>query len=135
MNNQVKLARIVSETIIRFDTPINRTVRCGHILHKDIHPTIPDLVSNISYICTDTDSADVYCLYEWNFIKSSDDDQSNNNEDFFAKYRQEIGLIEGDLKHLISLRHNLLCKIIAFQFVTQDTPTYTFRVNRFKQTR
>lgn len=128
MNNQLKLTRFVSETIIRFDDPIHLTVRRGHILHQDIHPTIPDHISNISYICTDTDSARVYCLYEWNFVNGSDDNQSTNNEDFFAKYRQEFGLIEEDLKHLISLRHNLLCKILAFQFVNQETPPYTFRV-------
>lgn len=133
LNNQLKLTRLVSETIIHFDDPINLTVRRGHILHQDIHPTISDHVSNISYICTDTDSARVYCLYEWNFLNASDDNQSTNNEDFFAKYRQEFGLIEEDLKRLISLRHNLLCKIIAFQFVNQESPPFTFRVNRFEQ--
>ena len=129
-NSHVKLARIFSETIIRFENPIHRTVRRGHILHQDLHPTIPDHVSNISYICIDTDSAQVYCLYEWNFIYGSNENQLANKEDLYAQYRKEISLVEKDLQQLISLRHNLLCKIIACQFLMQDSPNYTFRVDR-----
>jgi hypothetical protein len=119
----VKFARIASETTIKFENPIEITVRRGHILHKEMHPLIPDEILNTSYICTDSDSAHVYCLYEWNF------DNIQNDEDFRAQYRREIGNIENDIKRLINTRHSLLYKIIAYQYIIHDTATSTFRVN------
>lgn len=131
-NQQVKLSRIISETILHFENPISITIRRGHILHKDVHPTLPGQVSNISYICTDTDSAHVYCLYEWNFISAYDEEQINNKEDLFAKYREEFGSVERDLQSLVHLRHSLLCKTIAYQCTIQENTTYIFRVCSFE---
>jgi hypothetical protein len=56
------------------------------------------------------------------------DDKINDQEDFRAQYRREIGNIENDIKNLINIRHNLLCRIVAYQYVIYDTTTYTFRV-------
>ncbi|UJR36098.1 hypothetical protein I4U23_028833 [Adineta vaga] len=128
LTKPVKFARIVSETIIKFENPIEITIRRGHILHKEMHPIIPDQILNVSYICTDCDSAHVYCLYEWNFENTLHDDKITDQEDFRAQYRREIGNIENDMKHLINIKHHLLCKIIAYQYVIHDTATYTFRV-------
>jgi hypothetical protein len=89
-----------------------------------MHPTLSDCVLNIAYICTDTDSAHVYCLHEWNFVTV----QSDNQEDLCAQYRQELGHIESDFAHLMHIRHNLLCKMIAYQCVIHEAATYTFRV-------
>ncbi|CAF2775368.1 unnamed protein product [Rotaria sp. Silwood2] len=124
----VKFTRISSETIIKFENPIEITVRRGHILHKEMHPVISEQILNISYICTDSDTANVYCLYEWNFEYIQNDDKTNDQEDFLAQYRREIGHIENDIKRLINMRHNLICKIVAYQYVIHDTTTYTFRV-------
>jgi hypothetical protein len=124
----VKFARIASETTIQFENPIQITVRRGHILHKEMHPTISDHILNISYICTNSDSAYVYCLYEWNFVNIKNEDELTNQEDFCAQYRREIGNIENDIKHLISIRHNSLNKIVAHQCIIHDTATYTIRV-------
>ncbi|CAF3396443.1 unnamed protein product [Rotaria sp. Silwood1] len=124
----VRFARISSETIIKFENPIEITVRRGHILHKEMHPIISEQILNISYICTDSDTANVYCLYEWNFEYIQNDDKTNEPEDFLAEYRGEIGNMENDMKRLINIRHNLLCKIVAYQYVIHDTATYTFRV-------
>ena len=60
-------ARISSETIIKFENPIDITVRRGHILHKEMHPIIADQILNISYLCTNSDSAHIYCLHKGNF--------------------------------------------------------------------
>jgi hypothetical protein len=124
----VKLARISSETIIKFENPIEITIRRGHVLHKEMHPLISEEIVNTSYICTDSDSAHVYCLYEWNFENIPSDEKINDQEDFLAQYRREIGNIENDIKNLISIRHNLLCRIVAYQYIIHDTATYTFRV-------
>ncbi|CAF0743751.1 unnamed protein product [Rotaria sordida] len=124
----VRFARIPSETIIKFENPIEITVRRGHILHKEMHPIISEQILNISYICTDSETAHVYCLYEWNFENIQNDDKTNDQEDFLVQYRSEIGNIENDIKRLINIRHNSLCKIVAYQYVTYDTATYTFRV-------
>ncbi len=128
LTKHVKFARIASETTIKFENPIEISVRRGHILHKEMHPLIPEEILNTSYICTDSDSAHVYCLYEWNFENISNDDKTNDEEDFRAQYRREIGNIENDIKRLINMRHNLLSKIIAYQYLMHDTATYTFRV-------
>ena len=125
----VKFARIPSETIIKFENPVEITVRRGHILHKEMRPTVSEQVVNVSYICTDCDSASIYCLYEWNFINVENDNDMNEQEDFLEQYRREIGSIESDIKLLIDVRHNLLCKTVAYQYVIHDTNTYTFRVN------
>jgi hypothetical protein len=124
----VKLARIASETIIKFENPIAINVRRGHILHREMHSIISEQILNTSYICTDSDSAHIYCLYEWNFENMLNDDKINDQEDFRAQYRREIGNIENDIKNLISIRHNLLCRIVAYQYIIHDTATYTFRV-------
>ncbi len=124
----MKFARIISETIIKFENPVEITVRRGHILHKEMHPLISEEIINTSYICTDSDSAHVYCLYEWNFENIQNDDKINDQEDFRAQYRHEIGNIENDIKRLIHIRHNLLAKIVAYQYIIHDTATYSFRV-------
>ncbi|CAF4393029.1 unnamed protein product [Rotaria socialis] len=124
----VKLARIMSETIIKFENPIEVSVRRGHVLYKEMHPIISDQILNTSYICTDGDSANVYCLYEWNFESVQNDDKTLDLENFLAQYRSEIGNIENDMRRLLNIRHNLLCKIVAYQYLVHDTATYTFRV-------
>ena len=116
---------------MEFDVPTKIKVRRGHLLHKEIHPNICDHTLYMSYLCTHVETADVYCLYEWNFIRSQDDQESINQEDFCAQYRRAIGNIEDDLCRLISLRHNHLCKIIAYRFILHETATYTFRVGIF----
>lgn len=93
-----------------------------------MQPSLSDQILHTSYICTDSDSAHVYCLYEWNFENMLNDVNINDQEDFRAHYRREIGNIENDIKDLINIRHNLLCKIVAYQYVIHDTATYTFRV-------
>ena len=93
-----------------------------------MHPSLSEEILNTSYICTDSDSAHVYCLYEWNFENIPNDDKTNDQEDFRAQYRREIGNIENDIKYLITIRHNLLCKVIAHQYVTHDAAAYTYRV-------
>ncbi|CAF0823490.1 unnamed protein product [Adineta steineri] len=124
----VQFTRIISETMIKFENPTEITIRRGHILHKEMHPLVPEQILNTSYLCTDSDSAHIYCLYEWNFENILNDEKINDQEDFRAQYRREIGNIENDIKHLINIRHNLLCKIIAYQYVIHDTAAYTFRV-------
>jgi hypothetical protein len=94
-----------------------------------MHPLIPDEILNTSYICTNSDTAHVYCLHEWNFESIQNDEKINDQEDFRAQYRREIGNIENDIKHLIDIRHNLLSKIVAYQYVTHDTTAYSYRVN------
>jgi hypothetical protein len=93
-----------------------------------MHPLIPDEILNTSYICTDTDSAHVYCLHEWNFENILKDEKINDQEDFHAQYRREIGNIQNDIERLINLRHHLLSKIVAYQYIIHDTETYTVRV-------
>jgi hypothetical protein len=94
-----------------------------------MHPLIPDEILNISYICTDTDSAHVYCLYEWNFENIPNNEKITDQEDFHAQYRHEIGNIQNDIERLIQLRHHVLCKIVAYQYIIHDTEAYTVRVN------
>lgn len=125
----VKFARIASETTIKFENPTELTVRRGHILHKEMHPVIPEEILNSSYICTDTDSALVYCLYEWNFESMANDEKTNDQEEFHARYRREIGEIQNEIEQIIQLRHHLLCKTVAYQYIIHDTTAYTFRVN------
>lgn len=123
-----KFSRIISETMVKFENPTEITVRRGHVLYKEMHPTIANQILNVSYICTDSDSANVYCLYEWNF-ENPHSDEKTNDEDFYAQYRNEIGNIENDIRHLINIRHNLLSKIVAYQCVVHDSTAYSFRVN------
>ncbi|CAF0782618.1 unnamed protein product [Didymodactylos carnosus] len=115
--------RSSSELIIKFENHIKLTVRRGKILYTELHPTLNDYVLHTVYFCTDIDCACAYCLYEWNFEYSL----GKLDDDLGAQYRREIGNLENDLKHLISLKHIVLCKIIAYETVI-DTPTYTFRV-------
>lgn len=107
------------------------TVRRGHILHKEMHPFLPEEILNTSYICTDTDSAHVYCLYEWNFERFTNTDEEIPDQiEFHAKYRNEMGQIQEDLKRIIQLRHHLLCKVVAYQYINhENTTAYTFRVD------
>lgn len=127
----MKLSRISSETTIKFEDPTTLTVRRGHILHKEMHPSLSEEILNTSYICTDTDSAHVYCLYEWNFERfTNTEEEINDQVEFHAKYRNEMGNIQEDLKRIIQLRHHLLCKVVAYQYINHDNSTaYTFRVN------
>lgn len=93
-----------------------------------MHPILGDQILNTSYICTDTDTANVYCLYEWNFESVKNDENTIDYENFLAQYRSELGNIENEMQRLVNIRHNLLSKIIAYQYVIHDTTTHTFRV-------
>lgn len=124
LSKQVKFARIISETTIKFEHPNELTVRRGHVLHKEMHSTLSDEILHTSYLCTDCDSALIYCLYEWNFENVELKDQ----EDHLELYRREIGNIENEIKGLINLRHHCLPKIVAYQYRNHDAACFTFRI-------
>lgn len=123
--------RILSETTLHFDEPRTVEARRGHLLHRETHPTIPEQVLYSTYTCTDTESAEIYCLYEWNFVLFEVNEENADLEDFCAQYRKEIGNIQNDLCCLMSLNHNYLQKIVAYRFIFHEAATYTFRVRLY----
>ena len=120
----MNFSRILSETTIKFEQPREITVRRGHSLHKETHPTSSERILHVSYLCTDCDSANIYCLHEWNF----DNPDFKDQEDFLAQYRREIGNIENEIKGLMKHQHHCLLKIVAYQYRDHNDGCFTFRV-------